>query len=517
MTNTVEKIFDYIRKYKMILPGDHVVAGVSGGADSVCLLLVLKELQRQMDFSLTAVHVNHCIRGEEAMDDEQFVEQLCDQIHVPCRTFHVQVEKMAKQQKLSVEEAGRKARYGLFRQVAEENGSAGNAGRKEQRVRIAVAHHMDDQSETVLMNLFRGSGVRGICGIQPVNDDIIRPLLCIRRAEIEELLTSYGQSFQTDSTNLENEYLRNRLRNVVIPYLSENINSSVVENVCSMADMVREAEEFLEKQAAAAFAKCVTFKEEDKTHVGLYIIDIVEFGELDTIIKKYVVREVLYRIAGRLKDVYKVHIESVISLLQRQSGARVDVAYGISAYREYDKILVKKRQDPVQKDMTGKGIQPVLLPVQKENEWYKFQLNGPFIAKDAPVVLKEVCIQEKILSNEEKNLINSKKIDVNDYTKSFDYDKIKFTLQVRTRQSGDYIVVDEKGSKKKLKDYFINEKVPRSYRDQVLLVADGSHIIWIVGYRMSAQYKLTKETKRMVTIAFTGNGTVSDSTRMEEI
>lgn len=280
---------------------------------------------------------------------------------------------------------------------------------------------------------------------------------------------------------------------------------------------MREAEEFLEKQAAVAFAKCVTFKEEDKTHVGLYIIDIVEFGELDTIIKKYIVREVLYRLAGRLKDVYKVHIESVISLLQRQSGARVDVAYGISAYREYDKILVKKRQDPVQKDMTGKGIQPVLLPVQKENEWYKFQLNGPFIAKDAPVVLKEVCIQEKILSNEEKNLINSKKIDVNDYTKSFDYDKIKFTLQVRTRQSGDYIVVDEKGSKKKLKDYFINEKVPRSYRDQVLLVADGSHIIWIVGYRMSAQYKLTKETKRMVTIAFTGDGTVSDSTRMEEI
>lgn len=473
------RILQFINKNNMIEPKDTIVVGVSGGADSVCLLIILKELQKSIDFTIIVVHINHCIRGAEADMDQEFVRELCQKLQVIFKTFSVEVEKVAEQEKISVEEAGRKARYRIFNEVLSEvvDGSAG---------KIAVAHHMDDQGETILMNTLRGSGIKGICGMLPVRGHIIRPLLCVRRREIEYYLETRGQDFQTDSTNLHNDYTRNRLRNIVFPYLEENVNSHSIENICGMAEMVNEAENYIEQQAIDAKRECVSIDNQN-----IYKINISVFSQNDIIIKKYIIRQVINQLAGKLKDVYKIHIESVLGLENKQVGSQVDIAYGIVAKRGYNEITLKSKSNQIKANQVDDNYinEPKNINLQEisivsiQNEYYVKE-NG-FISFSRAEFHKLFEI-EKIIGN--------------DYTKVFDYDKIKFTLQLRTRQIGDYIQIDQNGGNKKLKDFFIDQKVPKEYRDRILLLTDGNSVLWIVGFRMSEGYKITKDTKNILQV-----------------
>ena len=470
----LDRIHQFMNKNNMIVPHETIIAGVSGGADSVCLLTILKELQKTIDFSIIVVHINHCIRGHESDMDQEFVRQLCEKYEVEFKAFSVEVQKMAEQDKISVEEAGRKARYRIFEEVLSESANEGSG-------KIAVAHHMDDQGETILMNMFRGSAIKGICGMQPVRGNIIRPLLCVRRREIEHYLETKRQNFRIDSTNLDNEYTRNRLRNVVFPYLEENVNLHSIENISSMAQMVSEAEDFIDRQAIVAKSKCVSINE-DKAHT----INIHLFSENDVIIKKYIIRKVIGELAGKLKDVYKIHIESILELENKQVGSQVDIAYGIIAKRGYNEIVIQNRSN-------------------HETYIYKNECKDIIIEEKTTVSIKDTYYvkDESFVSfcnAEFCKLYEFKEIIGNDYTKVFDYDKIKFTLQFRTRQSGDYIQIDRNGGNKKLKDFFIDCKVPKDYRDRVLLLADGNSILWIVGFRMSEGYKISNNTKSFLQV-----------------
>ena len=470
----LDRIHQFMIKNNMIASQDTIVVGVSGGADSVCLLTILKELQENIDFSIIVVHINHCIRGYESDMDQEFVRVLCEKLEVEFKPFAVDVKKMAEQDKISVEEAGRKARYRIFEEVLSQS-VGGSAGK------IAVAHHMDDQGETILMNVFRGSGIKGVCGMQPVRDNIIRPLLCVRRCEIEHYLETKGQPFRTDSTNLDNDYTRNRLRNVVFPYLEENVNQHCVENICGMAQMISEAESYINRQAIVAKSKCDNINE-DNTHT----INIPLFSENDIIIKKYIIRKVIDELAGKLKDVYKIHIESILALENKQVGSQVDVAYGIVAKRGYNEIMIQNKSN-------------------HEKYTYKNESKDIVIEEKTTVFIQDSYYvkDESFMSFHEAEfckLDELKEIIGNDYTKVFDYDKIKFTLQFRTRQTGDYIQIDKNGGNKKLKDFFIDSKVPRDYRDRVLLLADGNCILWIVGFRMSEGYKIENMTKKFLQV-----------------
>jgi len=472
--NMLNRIHQFMKKNNMIASQDTIIVGVSGGADSVCLLMILKELQKSIDFTIIVVHINHCMRGYESDMDQEFVRQLCEKYEVEFKAFSVDILKIAEQEKLSVEESGRKARYRIFEEVLAEsvNGRVG---------KIAVAHHMDDQGETILMNMFRGSAMKGICGMQPVRGNIIRPLLCVRRSEIEQYLQMKGQNFRTDSSNLHNDYTRNRLRNVVFPYLEENVNLHSIDNICKMAQMVSEAESYIEHQAMIAETKCVSINEDNK-----HIINIRLFSGNDIIIKKYIIRKVIGELAGKLKDVYRIHIDSILELVGKQVGSQVDIAYGITAKRGYNEIIIENRSI-------------------YEKYIYK---NAPkdFIMKEKNIVsIKDsYYVKEEGLINFDNvelcKLYELKEIIGNDYTKVFDYDKIKFTLRFRTRQTGDYIQIDDNGGNKKLKDFFIDSKVPKDYRDRVLLLADGNSILWIVGFRMSEGYKVTNKTKQFLQV-----------------
>ena len=231
----MEKVLDYIRKNGMVQRGDRIIAGVSGGPDSVCLLFLLDKYKETLGISLEVVHMEHGIRGKESLEDAAFVENFCRKLAIPCHTYHRDIPKLAREWKCSGEEAGRRARYEAFEEVRGKNGGT----------KIAVAHNRNDQAETVLFHLVRGSGLSGLSGIRPVRGNIIRPLLCLTREEIEDLLRKENLPFRTDATNLETDYARNRIRLNILPLLREELNPRTCEHLAETAERLALAEDYL--------------------------------------------------------------------------------------------------------------------------------------------------------------------------------------------------------------------------------------------------------------------------------
>ena len=288
-----KKVESYLRRWNMIERGEHIVAGISGGADSVCLLFVLLSLQKTMGIRVTAVHVNHMLRGEEADADERFVEELCRQQNVPCRVFRIDVAKEAEKRKCSQEEAGREVRREAMRKVMVE----------EHADKIAFAHHQDDNAETVIMNLCRGSRVKGMRGILPVSGELIHPLLCVGKAEIEAALKEQGIPWRIDATNLEDAYTRNRIRNRVMKELNE-INPGTAEHISRMAEKMSELWEYMEAETGTYTKECV--KETD----GGKLIRKAELERVPKVFREEVIRSVLCEVCAGEKNLRAVDRKS---------------------------------------------------------------------------------------------------------------------------------------------------------------------------------------------------------------
>ena len=471
-----EKIKAYIRRHNMIEKDDEVIAGVSGGADSVCLLLLLDKLRKEWEFGLAVVHVNHCLRGKDADADEAFVRELCEKAEVPFLCVRENVKAYADQHKLSEEEAGREVRRAAYRQAMDRYGGT----------KIALAHHMDDNAETMLLNLARGTGMKGMSGIHPVNGSYIRPLLAVRRSEIESYLLANHMAYQTDSTNLEDAYTRNRVRNHVIPYLESHVNRKTVEHMQEYAEQMELAAGYLERQTDKLWRACV------KESVYGYQIMLEPFLEEDKALHPYLIRRVIASAAGREKDIESVHVRNVSELCDRQSGKQVMLPYGLEAVREYDTIWIRKRKtaaDAQKTGVTGTGTgndaggerAEVLLCRPGEDA---------FDRKTAEGVHLRIFTCEKIPDAFEKRL----------YTKWFDYDIIQNNVVLRRRKPGDYLQIDVQGHTQKLKSYLINAKVPKGQRDQIPLIAAGQEILWIIGYRQNQKYQVTEHTRRILEI-----------------
>ncbi len=238
-----EKIISTIETYGMLKGGERVTAALSGGADSVCLLLVLNGLKERYDLKLDAVHVNHCIRGKEADRDEEFCRKLCERLGVELTVKRIDVPAIAAEKKQSLEEAARNVRYSVF---AQHSGTG----------LTATAHTASDNAETVLLNLARGTGLKGMCGIPPVRDNIIRPLIDVTRQDVENYLRELGQDFVTDSTNLDNDYTRNRIRHNIIPEILR-INSGFYKTFCAELKIFSEENIFIEKSVKTAYNICI--------------------------------------------------------------------------------------------------------------------------------------------------------------------------------------------------------------------------------------------------------------------
>ena len=461
MNRLVERVSEYMQEHHMVEDGQKIVVGVSGGADSMGLLSILSEIAQYFHLSLVVVHVNHGLRGKAADADQVYVENVCRNLEIPCYSFHVDLKRFARKEGMSEEEAGRYYRYQCFEKVRKEVGAH----------RIAVAHQREDTCETVLFNMFRGTGLKGLTGIPPVRDEIIRPLLCVTRSEIEAYLQEKEIEWRTDETNLTDVYTRNKIRHQVIPYVEEHINSAAGQHIQETAGLLSDIEDYLNQQTDQAFDTCVILGEEP-----VCAIHGASFAAQHVVIQREILRRAFYVAAGKLKDVDKEHIEMVRNLFGKTVGRRCSLPYHLQAIRTYEGVSIRK-----------------VLPGEECPE------DGPWVDVTAPGHYR-IPDSDMTVEFEIKESFKTEEIPINRYTKWFDYDTINNSLSIRTRENGDYITLDSQGHRKPLKRWMIDEKIPREERDRVLLLADGHHILWIIGHRISESYKVTSATQRVLAV-----------------
>lgn len=312
-----------VEKYKLINQNEQIIVGVSGGADSVFLLLFLNSIAEKYNIKLLVIHINHGLRGLEADGDEKYVEELCEKMNIPCFAYHISLYDEAKNRKMTEEEAGRAVRYEIFKGAIKEF----NADK------IAVAHNMNDNAETVLMNLCRGTGINGLSGINPIRENIIRPLIETSREEIEKTLEELGVEYKTDSTNKNMKYTRNRVRLELIPWLNDNMNSSIIRVLSKNATVISEENNYLEYLAQKAYEQCLI---EDKC----VRLDCEKLKSLDKVILRRVLRIGCRSYNEELHDIGYDHIEKLISLLDMQTGKIIHLPNNISAHKTSNSIMI---------------------------------------------------------------------------------------------------------------------------------------------------------------------------------
>lgn len=449
-------ILEFIRRNRLFLPGDRVIVALSGGADSVCLLVVLNECKDELGISLKAVHVHHGLRGREADRDSEYAKTLSQSLSLPFSCVHVDVTGYAREHRLSVEEAGRLLRYEVL-----ENERLSFGGNK-----IAVAHHKDDQAETILHHLFRGTGLKGLGGIRPERDRIVRPLLAVGKTEILAYLEEKGISYCEDSTNSHTDYARNRIRGILLPAIKKEINQRAEDNIIHAGEMAAKADEYLEKQAEKFLKEWAVLKRDENE--ALLSIGVKTEGLIleEDIIRTYVLRAMIRLVSGSMKDISMTHVEGTKALLWAQSGKQINLPGGRIALRSSDYLWIKNKM----KNETVDNPNDILLP-QVDFQVFPYK-KGQEIPK-------------------------------NGYTKWFDYDKIKCALSVRYRQTGDYLTLTG-GGRKTVKAFMIDEKIPREERGKIPLIADGSHVLWVIGYRISEYYKITDDTHTVIQMQLDG-------------
>lgn len=482
-TESIEqRVWDFIQQHQMLKPGDRVVAGVSGGADSVCLLLLLVKWSQEIPFSVHAVHVNHGIR-REAKEDAAYVEALCGKYHVPFTLVEENVRERALREKRSEEEMGRMVRYEAFA-AAEPSGTA----------RIAVAHNSNDLAETMLFHLFRGSGLSGLCGIRPVRDNVIRPILCLERKEIEAYLTQRGVRWCVDATNEEDEYTRNRIRHHILPYVEQEIVKGCIPHMVQTASMLADTERYLDRVTQEARGRLVQEQEERVS------IDRKGYNSLDPVIGRRLLYQLLRDNSPGRRDIACVHVQDVEKLFVREGNGGISLPYGMIARREYDRVLLEwPERAMTQKDESG--LSEALK--KPEGEGISIELRDLLLKPAAVEMTGTETLYFQVFSDE--NFFEKiEDIPQNRYTKWFDYDKIKQSLTVRARKTGDFLSIRGSGNgeviHKSVKDYMVAARIPRQERNRIPLIADGEHVLWIVGYRISENYKISKNTKRILQV-----------------
>jgi len=483
----LEKVKETLNKYSMLSEGDCVLIGLSGGPDSVCLAVILDKLKKDFNLSLYAVYIDHGLRPDEVENEKIFCREFCGKFGINLFFESVDVGNYSKQKGLNKQEAARDLRYKVYEEIA---------GRIN-ATRVALGHNADDQAETLLMMLLRGSGRKGLSGIPPVrrpelrvkssesglnkNTLIIRPLIEIERKDIEEfLLQKKGDSqiaptnselltlnsklpFMVDSSNLKKDYFRNWLRLTVMSELKKR-NPSLIHNICRTMDILREEDDYLELVVTKTLMRVISRKSDDSIELFLSPLETVE---------KPILRRVLRRALDAtdgLRGISLAHIEDIISLIKTgKSGDRVYLPRDIRVIRDYSVLRIT-------------SLSPVKIG---EGE----------IAPPGEIVFREAGIKIKALF-EEKGYGQGD----NKYTVLLDAGNMIFPLKVRHRDKGDFFYPHGFGKKKKLQDYFVDEKVPRDVRDSVPILVSGNDIVWVAGYRTDERFKVTEKTEKFLRI-----------------
>ncbi len=467
-----------MKNWNMIKEGDRIVIGLSGGADSVALLLVLKMLRQKYHLHLYAVHVNHGIRPE-ASKDAAYAKELCASFDIPFYLFEEDIEKLAKENHVCVEEMGRMYRYARFTDVMNEVDAD----------RIAVAHHMDDQAETVLFHLVRGSDIAGMEGMRPVSDKIIRPLLCCQKKELVQWLQEEHVTWMEDCTNCDNVYARNAIRNQVMPELTR-VNAKAVEHIVEFSVQAGEYKRYFKQVVDNYIKDNVTFLED------MCKVNRQHLLQEDSLLVKGVIYEMLVAVSGCKKDIGNVHVESVFQLLHNQSGKKVMLPYEMTAQLSYEVLQIGKSLEGVTDicdmlvdvdSMLKEGCKVRVLELPEER-----------------ICSIELMRREDYEPQEWTNLVNMAINSKNNYTKYFECDTMKFALHIRNVQEMDVFSINDNGNRKKMSRYFIDEKIPLEQRKRTIVLSEDNNVLWVLGGRRSASYKIGVDSNLIMKVEYKG-------------
>ncbi|UDN58623.1 tRNA lysidine(34) synthetase TilS [Clostridioides sp. ES-S-0010-02] len=456
-----DKVLSTINKHNLIQKGDKIVLGLSGGPDSVCLLHVLNRLKKDFNIEIYAAHLNHQIRGIEAQKDALYVSKLCEDMGIVFFVKSINVPKYCENEGLSLEEGARKLRYEMFYEIKD----------KIKANKIAIGHNLNDQAETVMMRIMRGTGLKGLKGIDYIRDNcIIRPILDVERIDIEEYCKAHNLNPRIDKTNLENIYTRNKIRLDLLPYMKDNFNSNVIESIVRMSNSLKSDNDYIEKEAEAKFREVSNIKEKSFVEINLE-----DFICLHDAIKVRVLRNSIKHILGDTNFVDQKHIEDIMSL---ESDSKVNkmitLPRNIFVYRKKDSII-----------LTNEEI------VSEEIEFYYNIPSNGFIK------IKEL---KQIIETQVMSIDRYKSMKLDNSSKGFDFNKVKGGIVIRSRRQGDKIKL-AMGSKK-VKDLFIDLKIPREERCKIPIITDSEGIICVGDYKISENYKIDESTKEVLKINF---------------
>ena len=442
----MERVLDYIKQNNMIKSGEIIGVACSGGRDSICLLHYLNSIKAELDCEVVAVNVDHGIRATSALDTE-FVMQFCKDNHIRAYKFKAEALKVSKEEKLTVEQAARKVRYGIFETVM----------KKGLVDKIALAHHLNDQAETVLLNIVRGAGLNGARGMEPVRDNVfIRPLLTTPREEIMAYLDENGLDFVEDETNRDNSYSRNYIRNVVLPDLRKHFKS-VDKNIVKFASICAKDDDYINSQLN--IGTLIETKEFTK-------IPLTYFYQDEAIINR-ILMKVLSRFAKQ--DIERKHIKMIREFaVEANNGNIISLPFKIKVMKEYDYITIGiiKKKEVVGENAFRSG---------------KLKIEGyGIIRSTSSKVLTEPKMHQHII----------------------DASKLPSNAIWRNRQEGDTFSPLGLGGTKKLKEYFIDKKIPQRMRDEIPVLAVGNKILIVADVEIADELKVTDETKQFYKINY---------------
>ncbi len=462
-TRFVREMQRFISQHTMIEDGETLLVAVSGGADSLALLYGLHALHTHLNCHLHVVHLNHGLREDSAADSE-FVHEHAKRLGLPFTGHTIDLHSLNKQWKLSVEAAGRKARYELYESVCAQTGAT----------KVALGHHQDDSAETVLMNLIRGVGSIGLKGIEPVRDGkFIRPLLQFNRTEIEAYLASIDVVPRQDPTNKDTHFLRNRIRHELIPLLEQKYNANIISGLVRTADIIGAESEFLDEMTREAYEVCKLEFSQSK-HITL---DRTKFLHHYTVLQRRIIRHCIAESIGHISDFSFDHCNVILTIINGEKpNASITLPNGLHFRRTYQQLIFEST------------------PVHTQD--YNCLLNIP---GDTYIPELDVEIQADVYDIPQEGVST---VPDGTHEAIFDYDTIQIPLTVRNRQKGDRFQPYGMEGTKKIKDYLMDVKVPLSERDRIPMVISGNDIIWVIGFTTHEKYKILHQTQRVLQLNY---------------
>jgi tRNA(Ile)-lysidine synthase len=498
--NLESKVSDFIQRYSLIPRKEIVVVGVSGGADSVCLLHVLAKWRKELGIKLHIAHLNHQLRGVESEADAEYVSNLVDSLGIPITIDRQDVAAYRTERNCSIEEAARELRYAFLARIAREVGAH----------RIAVGHTRDDQVETILMHLLRGTGITGLCGLAPCspiaydsqgtslraealsiakgqrsNLLVIRPLLDITREETASYCQEHQLEPRIDSSNLSPSFFRNRLRLHLLPLLRQ-YNPSIDQALLRLADIAKEDNAFIEQQASGVWDEVA--RQENNT---IYL-DKKQIAGLPIALQRHLLRAAVTKLAGDVRDIEANHIEAARSLLNKPASKRISLPHGLICQGGYDELVMAS---------TAKQSQLPPCPFPPLPAEFPLRVPGQTVFPGWKVIAS--IVRERVASLSSRGALStSKRSYQGNLVAHFDLQKTGMKLLVRQRQPGDRFQPLGMNMPKKLYEFMVDAKIPRSWRDHIPIVCSPQQIIWVVGWRIDDRVKTTAASQEILRLEF---------------